>query len=187
MNFSFTLKDNNIKSYRLFTWFLFFLHVTAAGIFAFNIADKDIQWGIYILLGFYLFVTTLYFFFSKQKKAFETFSFTMALFYANFWLKYVGVIALFIFAAVFIFVNFIQKKKTSLMVTDAGVHLKRIFKTLVYSWADIDNLIFKDGLLTLDFKSNKLLQVEITGDASNVDESEFNRFCREQLNKKMQS
>lgn len=183
MSYSFTLKDNNTKAYRLFTWFLFFFHGAAAGIFAFNIDDKNVQTGIYILLGFYMFVATLYFFFRKHKKAFETFSFTVPLFYAHFWLKYVGVFALLIFAAVFLFANFIQKKKTSLLVTEAGVHLNRIFKTVVYSWADIDNLILKDGLLTLDFKSNKLLQIEVVENTSGVDENEFNRFCTEHLNK----
>lgn len=181
MNYSFTLKDNNVKAYRLFTWFLFFLHVAAAGIYAYNTIDKKIQFGIYILLGFYVLIATLYFFFRQHKKAFDTFSFTMALFYANFWLRYVGVIALFIFAAVFLFVNFIQKKNTSMLITDAGVHLNRIFKTSIYSWTDIDNLILKDGLLTLDFKSNRLLQVEIVLIGKPVDENEFNRFCNEQL------
>ncbi|MGB4846261.1 MAG: hypothetical protein WBP16_17460 [Ferruginibacter sp.] len=182
MNYSFTLKDNNKKGYKLFVWFLFFLHIVAAGVFAINATDKNVQLSIYILLGFFGLVVTLYLLFRKRKKAFETFSLTMALFYANFWLKHVGAIALFIFAAVFLFVNYVQQKKTILQVTVAGVHITRIFKIVVYAWADIENVIVKDGLLTVDLKSNKLIQAEIAEDATVVDENAFNRFCAEQLN-----
>ncbi|HQW84577.1 MAG TPA: hypothetical protein PK987_08960 [Ferruginibacter sp.] len=183
MHYNFVLKDNNAKAYRLFTWFLFFLHLAVAGIILYNTASKNERPGIYLLTGFYILIALLYFITRKQKYAFETFSFTMALFYASFWVKYVGVLAAFIFVAVFLFVNFIHKKKTKLLVTDAGVQLIMIFKTIVYNWADIDNLVLKDGLLTIDLKSNKLVQTEVTKETKQVDETAFNKFCSMQLNK----
>lgn len=48
-------------------------------------------------------------------------------------------------------------------------------------WNELQNVIMKDGLLTIDFKSNKLLQAETEEDSFN--EKEFNEFCREQLRK----
>ena len=44
--------------------------------------------------------------------------------------------------------------------------------------------MMKDGLLTLDFKNNKLIQVFINKDRNDhdIDESDFNDFCRRQLN-----
>ena len=41
----------------------------------------------------------------------------------------------------------------------------------------------KDGLLTLDFKNNKLIQVLVGKDKNNkeIDEGDFNDFCRKHL------
>ncbi|MBX2934399.1 MAG: hypothetical protein KF825_09145 [Ferruginibacter sp.] len=183
MNYSFTLKDNNANAYRLFTWFLFFLHISIAGLMAVSANDKAIKTGLFILVGFYILIAALFYFTREQKNAFETFSFTMALFYAGFWMKHVGLVAFFVFTALFLFVNFIRKKKAGLLVCDTGVQLKGILKKVEYSWPDIDNLVLKDGLLTVDFISNKLLQYEIDTDTNPVDENEFNRFCMLHLNK----
>lgn len=48
-------------------------------------------------------------------------------------------------------------------------------------WNELSNLILKDGLLTIDFKNNKILQSEIKEEPSGVDEGAFNEFCRQQL------
>jgi len=61
-----------------------------------------------------------------------------------------------------------------------------VINTLIsrrFIWSDFNNIILKDGLLTLDFKSNRLLQREVVDDEDedDADEEEFNMFCREQL------
>ena len=40
------------------------------------------------------------------------------------------------------------------------------------------NVILKDNILTIDFKNNKLIQVEIE---NNINEIQFNEFARQQL------
>lgn len=62
------------------------------------------------------------------------------------------------------------------------------FNTLLkkrYCWSDFTNIILKDGLLTLDFADNKILQREIEDDEDDddADENEFNEYCRTQLAK----
>lgn len=67
-----------------------------------------------------------------------------------------------------------------------------------YGWSDFNNIVLKDGLLTLDFITNRVLQVEpdwnmsvtTTGIQSgetvegyHKTEKEFNDFCKQQLNK----
>ncbi|MFY7652822.1 MAG: hypothetical protein ACOVQE_08960 [Chitinophagaceae bacterium] len=49
-------------------------------------------------------------------------------------------------------------------------------------WKDIQNVVLKDGLLTIDLKNNKLLQRETAEATLPFEEAEFNRFCSEQLN-----
>jgi hypothetical protein len=62
------------------------------------------------------------------------------------------------------------------------------FNTLIkkkYRWSDFNNIILKDGLLTLDFVNNKILQREIEDDddEDDADEKEFNDYCQKQLAK----
>jgi hypothetical protein len=51
-----------------------------------------------------------------------------------------------------------------------------------YSWQDLNNVVIKDGILTIDFKNNKLIQKEIESDTSATEEQEFNEFCMGRLN-----
>jgi hypothetical protein len=180
MKYSFTLKDNNQRAYKLFTWFLFFLHIAAA-MFALNTNDNKLKITICILIGFYIILSTVYYFYRKHSKALEFFSFTMALLYANFWFQQVGVIAVIVFAAVYIIVTMVKGKSTTVLFNDEGVHLTRVFKTVIFPWAGMENVILKDNLLTIDFKTNKIIQVEITETSRMTDETEFNMFCKTKM------
>ena len=181
MKYNFTLKDNNAKSYRLFTWFLFFLHIIAAGIFVLNTNDNKVSLSIYILLAFYAVIIFVYYLVRQRKNAFETLALILALLYANFWFQHVGLVAVLVFAAVYVLASVVQGKKTTILVQEDGVHLTRVFKTVDFPWAAMDNVILKDNLLTVDFKTNKIIQIEIVEGSTITDESEFNLFCTEQL------
>ena len=50
-----------------------------------------------------------------------------------------------------------------------------------YQWKDINNVVLKDGLLTVDKKDNKIYQKEVDEMVSVKVEEEFNQFCRQQL------
>ena len=51
-----------------------------------------------------------------------------------------------------------------------------------HDWSAFNNIVLKDGLLTLDFKNNRLLQREIADDEEeDADEEEFNAWCRDRL------
>lgn len=50
-------------------------------------------------------------------------------------------------------------------------------------WAELNNIILKDGLLTIDFKNNRIIQ-QLIDEKNPVDETEFNQYCREQLTAK---
>ncbi len=49
------------------------------------------------------------------------------------------------------------------------------------AWKDISNLLLKEGILTVDYKNNKLFQQEIESEISPSMEKEFNQYCREML------
>jgi hypothetical protein len=50
-----------------------------------------------------------------------------------------------------------------------------------YTWADVTNVVLKDGILTVDLKNNKLIQQQTESDTSPAEEREFNEFCGGQL------
>jgi hypothetical protein len=67
--------------------------------------------------------------------------------------------------------------------TDSQVVINSLFKKR-YAWNQFSNIVLKDGLITLDFTNNKLLQREVVDDEENeADEDEFNLYCQQQLKK----
>lgn len=51
------------------------------------------------------------------------------------------------------------------------------------SWSELNNIILKDGLLTIDLKNNSFIQQTVDENKTSVNEQEFNDFCKQQLNK----
>ena len=51
-----------------------------------------------------------------------------------------------------------------------------------YDWKQFSNIVLKDGLLTLDFTNNRILQREVEDDEDDdASEDEFNEYCRYHL------
>ena len=54
-----------------------------------------------------------------------------------------------------------------------------------YEWAAFSNVILRDGLLTMDFRDNRLFQKEVLDDEEGeADEDEFNDYCKQRLEDK---
>ena len=179
MEYNFTLKDNKQKAWYHFTWFLFFLHIISAVVVLINNSEYIVKQNVcislvlYAVLGIYLLI------YRRENKKSGTISWLLAFVYANFWFFNAGIVAVLIFAVVYIVVTIVKGKNTTILFAGEGIHIARVFKTTVFPWAAMDNVILKDNLLTIDFKTNKIIQVEIVEPEKAVDESEFNRFCNE--------
>ncbi len=78
--------------------------------------------------------------------------------------------------------QFSLKRKFEIIFSDSEIHIP-LFMKKNYSWYELQNVVLKDGLLTIDFKNNRLLQNEILHEESGfLAEEDFNAFCRTQLN-----
>ncbi|MBN8836050.1 MAG: hypothetical protein J0I09_02220 [Sphingobacteriia bacterium] len=64
---------------------------------------------------------------------------------------------------------------------DAEEIVMNTFPEKSFSWGEMNNVVMKDGMLTLDFKNNKLLQKEINEAVLKETEEEFNIFCAKML------
>jgi len=49
-------------------------------------------------------------------------------------------------------------------------------------WNSVSNIILKDGILTIDFKNNKLMQAKVVDSWTKIEEQSLNQFCYDQIN-----
>lgn len=81
------------------------------------------------------------------------------------------------------FLEYQAKYAIEIGFSENEIVMNSLFKKR-YKWDDFNNIVLKDGLLTLDFKNNKLLQKEVQDDEDDdADEDEFNDYCCKQLNR----
>jgi len=101
-----------------------------------------------------------------------------------FWSKGLSLVALshaIIAGVLVLFMIYLRRKENGelIIVSESNVILPALTGHRIIEWSQLTNVIKRDDLLTLDFKNNRLMQVQIIND--DVPESEFNQFCRQQL------
>jgi hypothetical protein len=172
------LKNHNRKTIEMTGWLLSLL---ALIIFLINIYESPTDWGIFFSL-FVLIGLTASNLVDKRKK--KKISFTTILVCAGIGLKiftateYVG--SLFVIAG--IIEKYISKNK-EIGFSEAGIVMSGLFPKK-YNWAELNNVIIKDDLLTMDFKNNKVFQRytdDEEDDEYDVESDEFNAYCQERL------
>ena len=62
-----------------------------------------------------------------------------------------------------------------------GITLPTTFSSRVVAWNQLNNVILRNDLLTVDFKNNKVLQLEVLDNIPDIKEDEINGFCRSRL------
>ena len=83
---------------------------------------------------------------------------------------------------VFAIFNMIALRKPIVSITRDHI-IYPSFPKKTIQWNELSNMLLKEGLLTIDFKNNKLIQQNIAETSIIIDEKEFNDFCHQQLNK----
>ena len=69
------------------------------------------------------------------------------------------------------------KKSPEIGFAEDHIMINRLFRKKV-SWNEIDNVVLRDGWLTVDFKNNRLLQKEIDTGESEASDEEFNEWIK---------
>ncbi len=91
-----------------------------------------------------------------------------------------------IFFAILYFVAAILEMpaKTILQIgVDENGILFTSFPKKYFSWNELNNVLLRDNILTVDYKSNKLFQKNIDADYNEEYQKKFNEFCKQHLNK----
>jgi len=175
-----TIPNTKSKTYDLLGWLLIIIHLiilTTILIFSANYDNR--KWAGYgITIAIVFFLVEMFFF--KKKESFSAIKACLAylpvvwIFRFNYYFP--GIISLLLSI-----LYFISKREFRVYISDDHIRFPS-FPVKNIKWAELNNLVLKDGLLTIDFKNNKLIQQTID-ENSPVNEQEFNDFCRQQLNK----
>ena len=154
--------------------------------FVFLLISNEIIIAKNIILLFGVLITAVYTFFTVMewisKKALPDFWHRSIFgFCALVWLKE-GFWWLSIMLLVFIVLDIAAHKKLVVHVTEKTIVVPYVVQKEV-NWNELNNVILKDGLLTIDFKNNRLFQHIILNSDEDINEKEFNEFCKQQLDK----
>ena len=183
MRYSFILKNEKTKKYRLISQLLVLFNLLG---FIFLLINSEVRVAKNIILLFAILITAVYTFFTVMewisKKSLPDF-WHRSIFgiCALVWMKE-GFWWISIMLLLFILLDVIAHKKLVVHVTDKTIVVPYVLQKEA-DWNEVDNVILKDGLLTIDFKSNKLFQQLVLNSDEDINEKEFNEFCKQQLNK----
>ncbi len=181
-NFTIELKNEKVKSYKKSIIAIIVLNIIFFLILAITSEINKIKLFSILLIGLLLSSFAIQYYLQKKNNTFNAVltSIIFIIFthlFLQFWWQALAmaIISLFYYYAI---------RKLQLSISKDGISYPS-FPPKNIEWMELNNLILKDHLLTIDFKSNKLVQAEIKSDEKDVviDEKDFNDFCRQQLNK----
>jgi hypothetical protein len=69
-----------------------------------------------------------------------------------------------------------------IMVDENGVITNNGFRKKIITWLEIENVIAKDGILTIDMKNNYLMQSKFKNNFNESEIDNFNNWCKSKLN-----
>jgi hypothetical protein len=171
------LKNDKIKSYNRLAIFIFILNAAAIIYFLYTRYEKISQnnYGLIAVLAL-IFTIFIYILLSVKKKKELAFLFSVigvSLYWILIGYWWIGLIMVILF-----YLYSITKRQLKISIADKIIYPS--FPKRIIKWDELNNVILKDGLLTIDFKNNKIIQ-QLIKFPNLVNEKEFNDFCREQL------
>lgn len=168
------VKNERIKSYRFLALILVLLNVA---VFIFLLAYDYKRYeatAALLLLGIYFFIRSNIAKKNNQKYYIDEIMFFVL---AGCWVglqNYLLAICCILLGVLFR----VSLQKIQFVFNANGVY-KLNFPKAVYEWNQFTNLMLKDKILTLDFRNNKLMQLET--EREEIDEASFNQFAKQQL------
>lgn len=98
-----------------------------------------------------------------------------------FWMS-IGLYQILILNLLFWALYRISKRSLNIAVTESGINYPS-FPVKNIEWNDLNNIILKDDILTIDLKNNKIYQHLINYMDGEINEEEFNDFCKHNMAK----
>lgn len=177
--FEITLRNTKLKQYNTMAMFIVLLNIIIFMITVFYSQDQYIR--NLALAGGFLSAVSLGtdVFLRKKGKEIARLRLLPLVISAVAWVL-IGNAWAFVLSLVLLFMYAVSQRQL-LVGVDSTAVLYPSFPRRNIRWDELNNVVLKDGLLTIDFKNDKILQSEVTESSAAVNEQEFNEFCREQL------
>jgi hypothetical protein len=172
--YEFLIPNSKSKFYNRFAIFLFLLNdIAVAGFLNIGIVSNTrISFGLAVIV--INLVSTGIFFFGKGHYKKDLFIISL-LVIAAFWsLTIYWWLGILMFVLLVLY--YISQRHLIVQVQENMI-IYPSFPQQVIRWNELNNVVLKDGLLTIDQKNNKIIQHEVN-ENDEVDEQEFNEFCR---------
>jgi hypothetical protein len=174
------IENDRYKYVKMLRLFILFINVAALALVSYMEKDAfSFVWPLLILLSMFLIWSEKKL---KKYKVFKLTNFTATgfiwaitgwLFTFHWWIALVVTIVAVL--------QFLVKNKYEVRFYPHEIYIQSFHKK-IFHWLELQNVVLKDGMLTIDFKNNRIFQSEILAEESNVrNETEFNEFCRLQL------
>lgn len=189
--FAINLKNEKIRLYNRLSWLIIIINLLLLLYFGLTASTRHEMGGYFITIiaCIICFLLKIYFRNSKYAFGFAPFFFFIMFGWAGaerYWLA--AITFLFEMLSINAFKEFVLRFSAD------GISYPSFFSKKI-KWSDLNNCLVKDGLLTIDFKNNKIIQqilqentginkfvtTEPTVEKFESDEQEFNDFCKRQL------
>ena len=172
-NFYIEIPNERIKTYKVVTFIILTLNFLGFGyVFLRTGATASVLAIVALVLNA---VPWLYYLLNKKHIKAPVIEITLItsallwMYFGNYWM---GMLLLF-----FAVMSFFTNKKTIILFNEDGITYPS-FPPKKYAWADVVQVIWKDDILTIDLKDNKLLQFNIEKEfAAEFDVVGFNEWC----------
>jgi hypothetical protein len=178
-NYTIILPNEKAATYKVVTFIIAIINLLAFLLMAMKSAKSELN-SVLMPMGFSImsFPFIYYFIFKKNRKII---SFDVSFLMGGFVWIFLGMVFPGILLLLFSIFGFYTNKIFKLEIGKAEI-IYPSFPKKHYSWNEVENLILKDNILTIDFKNNKLLQFTLNeSDNKNLNEVNLNNFVQEQL------
>ena len=181
IRYDINLPNDRLRSYRYVTLFVMMIHVFMFGLLYSKAMPKSTQSNICVM-GFTLSLLSLFFIIIQQYKSrllayrAEIAFFILSCCWFILGAYWQGAVVMVLAA-----MGLVTWRKPVVSVTTEGV-LYPSFPQKKWNWPELSNIMIRDGVLTIDCRDNRLIQVLIDPDsAASLDETMFNDFCQRHL------
>jgi len=168
------LKNEKTGTYAIISWLVIALNICSFLYYGAANLDGN-RWKAFVAAAILL-VPSIYFRLSKKKRTYHEFFYVASFVISFFWISLENYIFAGANLLLFIFQDISRRKLVVQFFNDRIIY--PAFPKKIIHWQELNNVILKDDVLTIDLRTNKVLQNDIV---TRINESEFNEFCRQRL------
>jgi len=184
MKYELTLKNEKVKIYGIIRIILAVLNLL--GLIYLSITTpkdfKNLVWLLFGILASALYIIIVVIEKLSKKPGNEMWHRAVLLISAIAWFNTKSSWWISLLLVIFIGLDILAHRKLIIVFANSFVRLP-VYMGQKIDWNRLSNVVLKDGMLTVDFKNNRLFQYPVVDSDWDINEEEFNRFCYQNISK----